>query len=224
MIDGTKNTPGGAQAVEQLGAMPAPEHGKATGTNELPPPLSPATSDDLMTTLSMLSMQQMHEERNAADMERIAASKAQEAAQAEKIAKMRELANDTFAEGVVEGALGGLGAVASGAGAISSFAGSTTACKLEEAIFTRRAKLLQAGSDAFNAGSKFGGAMAKADQENDRTDIAIADAALERSKAAVESAGTDRRRADDDMRETLNAIRQYLAAKSQLANAAIIKG
>jgi hypothetical protein len=58
----------------------------------------------------------------------------------------------------------------------------------------------------------------------DRADIAALDGDIDRAKSGVDAASTERRRADDDIRETINAIRQYLAAKSQLANAAILKG
>ena len=173
-----------------------------------------------MTALAMLSMQQLHEERCAADQQRIAAAKAQEEAQAEKISKMRELADDTFKEGVIEGVLGGVGAAASMGGAISTYEGAMASSP----ALTRDGRLFQAASDALNASSKLAGASAKADQENDRTDMGVADAAVDRAKAATDAASTTSRRAADDIRETLNAIRQYLAAKTQLANASIIKG
>lgn len=216
----SKTTSLSSGIVEPFGAMPKAEARASAPSGALPAPLSPASSDDLMTALAMLSMQQLHEERGAADQERNAAAKAHEEAQAEKISKMRKLADDTFKEGVIEGVLGGVGAAASMGGATSTYEGTMTSSP----ALTRDGKLLQAASDAVNASSKFGGASAKADQENDRTDTAVADASVERAKAAIDAASTSSRRASDDIRETLNAIRQYLAAKTQLANAAIIKG
>ncbi|MDB4938398.1 MAG: hypothetical protein JWP87_5370 [Labilithrix sp.] len=214
----------GAGEIAYAGETSIVRAAPACSADILPPPLTPATSDDLMTALTMLSMQQLHEERNAADQQRSAASKAQEEAQADKITKMRELAEDTFNQGLVEGVLGGLGAIASAASAVSGFAASTTSCGLEEASLARNGKLLQVTSDGLNAASKFGGASARTDQENDRTDMAVADAAIDRAKAATEAASTTSRRAADDLRETMNNLRQYLAAKIQLGNAMIIKG
>lgn len=187
-------------------------------------PLPAATGDDLMTALAMLTIRQKHDDRVAADHERLAGEKAQEEAQSRKIDKMRELANDTWTQGLVEGVLEGASAVATGASALQEFSASKQGCMLESAKLTRDAKLLDAGSKALMAASHLGGAFAKSAQEEDRRDMAIADRDVEHAKSAVDAASTAGRRADDDIRETLNAIRQYLAAKTQLANAAIIKG
>lgn len=220
MSVGAKPSAGAAD----LGAIDGNGPSPAEPSEALPRPLSPATSDDLMTALGMLSMQQRHEDRLLADQQRAAASKAQDEAHAEKIAKMRELADDTFKEGLIEGILGGASAIASAASAQVSYDGAMNDCHMQSERLTRNGKLLHSASEGFGAGSKLGGAMAKADQENDRTDMAIADAAIDRAKASVDSAASESRRAQEDIRETMNAIRQYLAAKSQLANAAIIKG
>ena len=128
---------------------PAPatcDGGEADAVETLPRPLSPATGDDLMTALAMLTIQQRHEQRIAADQQRAAASKAQEAANADKIGKMRELADDTFMEGVVSGALTGAAAAASAVSACDGYAAATTECQRESAELTRDAKLMSAGT------------------------------------------------------------------------------
>lgn len=187
-------------------------------------PLPASTGDDLMTALAMLTVKQKHQDRVAADAQRIAGEKAQEEAQSRKIDKMRELANDTWTQGLVEGVLEGASAIASGASALDDFAASKQSCALESAKLARDAKLLDAGSKGLMAASHLGSAFAKSAQEEDRRDMAIADRDVDRAKSTVDGASTASRRAEDDIRETLNAVRQYLAAKTQLANAAIIKG
>lgn len=192
--------------------------------------LPAATGDDLITALAMLTVKQKHDDRVAANHERLAGEQAQQEAQSRKIDKMRELAKDTWMQGLVEGVLEGASAVAMGASAVEEFSaatqpkGATDAMKLESAKLARNAKLLEAGSRGLTAASHFGGAMARSAQENDRKDMAIADRDVDHAKAAVDGASSAGRQADDDIRETLNAIRQYLAAKTALANAAIIKG
>ena len=47
---------------------------------------------------------------------------------------------------------------------------------------------------------------------------------IDRAKATVDGASGEGKRAQDDIRETINYVRQYLAAKSQAAQAAILKG
>lgn len=209
-------------AVEGAGATgPTVRTGEDT---TLPPPLSPASGDDLMTALAMLTIQQRHEQRVSADQQRAVAVKAQEEAQAEKIAKMRELADDTFMEGVVSGVLTGASAAASAGSACSNYASTTTDCGDQRDKLKLKAGILSATGAGFDGASKFAGASVKSDQDDDRADMAVADGAVERAKGAVDAASSEARKADEDARETMNAIRQYLAAKSQLANAAIIRG
>lgn len=206
------------------GASTAGPTARTSEDTTLPPPLSPASGDDLMTALAMLTIQQRHEQRVSADQQRAVAAKAQEEAQAEKISKMRELADDTFLEGVVTGALTGAAAAASAASACTEYSSTTTACGMQRDTLKRDAGILSATSRGFEGASKLAGASVKSDQDDDRADMAVADGAVERAKSAVDAASSEARKADEDARETMNAIRQYLAAKSQLANAAIIRG
>jgi hypothetical protein len=189
----------------------------------LPSPI--AAGDDMMTSLAILTMKSKQDERVASDKERVVAEKNQEAAEAAKIEKMRDLANDTFTQGLVEGVLDGASAGASAASAVDEYSGAIAPKgSLDAQQFTRDGKLLDAGSKALTATSRFGSAMARTAQEEDRKDMAVADHDVERAKSAVDSASTASRRAEDDIRETINAIRQYIAAKTQLANASIMKG
>ena len=214
----------------------------------LPAPFAVTAYDDLMTSLAVMMMRQKHEQRVTSDQQREVASKAQEEAHARKIANMRELADDTFMQGVLEGALEGAGAVATAASALTRFDGETkeaaakaldakSSNELSMADFihkaewakeskrlARDANLMDAASKGFAAGSRLGGASARSDQEHDREEIARAEADIDRAKSSVEAAGTEGRRAAEDIRETIGAIRQYLNAKTQLANAAIIRG
>ncbi|MDB4936748.1 MAG: hypothetical protein JWP87_3720 [Labilithrix sp.] len=193
-------------------------------------PLPAATADDLMTSISILTMKQKQNDRTAADQQRVQAEKNQEEAQAQKIEKMRELARDTFLEGLVSAVLEGASSAMAAASAVEEFNGkmlevnNSGELTQRSVALTRNGKLLEAGSRALSGSSRLGGAVAKSAQEDDRTDIALADRAVERAKSAVDAASTASRRAEDDIRETLNAVRQYLAAKTQAAQAGIIKG
>ena len=64
----SRTTSQSSGVVETFGAMPKAEVRSSADSRALPAPLSPATSDDLMTALAMLSMQQLHEERGAAEV------------------------------------------------------------------------------------------------------------------------------------------------------------
>ncbi len=201
-------------------------------------PLPASAGDDLMTSIALVGIKGKQNDRVAADQQRAAAEKTQEEAQARKIERMRELAKDTFMQGLLEGLMEGAGAVATAISAVDEFRSGTDGARATELgpgaeatllgkhsrSLARDAKLLDAASKGLSASSHLGSAVARAAQEDDRKDIAIADRDLDRAKGGVEAASTASRRADDDIRETLNNIRQYLAAKSQLANAAIIKG
>lgn len=220
--------------VSRTNSVPSPElEGSCVGPGPSASPLLPspiATGDDMMTSLAILLMKAKHEDRIASDNQRLVAENAQQRAEQTKIDKMRELAKDTFAQGLVEGVLEAASAAACAASAVDEFS-SATAVKapnneltLESRKLARDGKLLDAGSKALTATSRLGSGFARAGQEEDRRDMAIADRDVERAKSSVDAASTASRRADDDIRETLNAIRQYLAAKTQLANAAIIKG
>ncbi len=214
----------------------------------LPAPFAVNAYDDLMTSLAVMMMRQKHESRLSSDRGREAASKSQEEAHARKIASMRELADDTFMQGVLEGALEGAGAVATAASTLTRFDGEmkeAAASALdgkpsselsmgdlvrkaewakESKRLARDANLMEVASKGFGAASRLGGAWAKSEQERDREEIARADADIDRAKSAVEGAATEARRASEDIRETIGSIRQYLSAKTQLANAAIIRG
>ena len=202
-------------------------------------PLPAAAGDDLMTSIAILGMKAKQNDRVAADQQRIVSEKTQEEAQSRKIAKMREVADETFTQGLIEGVMEGASAACTAVSAVDEFnsrtdgaeaetleKGSAKATKLgkESRALARESKLFDAAGKGLSATARFGSACAKAAQEDDKADIAVADRDVDRAKAAVDAASAASRRADDDIRETLNNIRQYLAAKSQLANAAIIKG
>jgi hypothetical protein len=191
--------------------------------------LPASTGDDLMTSISILTMKQKQDDRVASDHQRVQAEKTQEEAQAQKIEKMRELAHDTFMEGVIGGLLEGASAAASAASAIKEFDGkmmdlSKDKITVPSLALARDAKLLEAASKSLSASAKLGTGLAKSAQDDDRTEIALADRAVERAKSAVDAASTASRRADEDIRDTLTAVRQYLAAKTQAAQAGILKG
>lgn len=196
----------------------------------LPAPDVTTSEDDALTALAIVMVQQKHAERLFNDRARDASAKAQEEAHERKIEKMHELADDTFSEGVVAGALEGAGAVASGISATKDFSATLSQFRhgseasMETATLIRDAKLLRAASEGFSAASRFGGSLAKASQERDREMMAIADKDLDGAKGALDSASTASSRAQEDIRSTIAALRQLMAARSQLANAAIIRG
>ncbi len=203
-----------------------------------PPALGACATDDLVTAIAVLQIKARHDERVASDQEKAAASKSQEEAQARKVEEMRKLADDTFAEGVVTGAFDCAAGVATAASAVTEFKADTkkaaaeadvakgqdaTALASSSRSLTRDAKLLDASAKGFSAASHFGGAVYKSDEENDRADTAQADADIDRAKSAAESAAAASRRADDDIRDTINAIRGYVEAKEQAERAALFR-
>lgn len=187
-------------------------------------PIPQFSGDDLETALAVLSMQARHDERVASDEQQRVASQAQEEAQARKIAKMRELADDELTQGLVEGILGGAAALASATGAVCELKEAITAVGAYKAGFKLQVGMYRAGSQALSAGQTMGGLFAKGAQDRDREDVAQAEADVERSKASAETAATVGKRAEDDVRETISAIRQYLAAKAQIGQSEIIRG
>lgn len=231
--------------AREPGDVQALAHGESKGARRaaeaelLPlPPFAVSQWDDLMTSLAVMMLRQKHDERVTSDQQSAAASKAQQDAHARKIGKMRELADDVFAQGLVEGALEGAAAVVTASSALARFEGETKEARAKarpsapeakslaerSTELLRNANLADAASKGLGAGSKLGGAWARRAQELDREAMAVADTDIDRAKSSAESASTASRRAYDDVRETIGAIRQYLGAKSQLANAALIRG
>lgn len=189
-------------------------------------------ADDVLVALAIVMVKQKKEERVAADRSMEASAKAQQAAQGRKIEKMHELADDTLMGGIVSGALEGASAIATGAGAVTKFSGEMTELKAgdsrelfqESKRLVRDAGLLDAVSKGFGATERFGGGLYKSAQERDRTQSAEADAAKDSAKASLDAAASAVNRANEDIRATIAALRQLIAAKTQLANAAIIRG
>jgi len=208
---------------------------------QLPDPFYPSGPpvEDAQTAIARLEIESSHENRASADAERAAGEKAQEAALAHKIDKMRELADDTFAQGIVEGAFQGLSAAAEVGSAAESFSSSMSEVSAKgvpersteamefgkaAAISARTSKLIDASSKAMSAAGTIWSAAEKSGQEHDRESIAVFDRDIDRAKATVDGASTQSKRTDDDVRQTMDALRQYIAAKSQAAQAAILKG
>jgi hypothetical protein len=195
-------------------------------------------TDDLQTALAVLMIRTSRDNRAVADKQQAASSKAQEEAHARKIDKMKELADDTYTQAIVDGVCQGVSAAAQAGSAGLSYSSSMDGIgsKLEDspmrsaelaqhaASVERTSKFLDAGGKLVSAGGVIGSGALKRAQEDDRKDMAIADRDIDRAKSAVEGASSDSKRAQDDERETINYIKQYLAAKTQAAQAAIIRG
>jgi hypothetical protein len=198
----------------------------APSTELLPAPNASFASgpDDVLVALAMAMVEQKKQERAGGDRSMQASAKAQEAAHARKIEKMHELADDTLMEGIVSGAFEGATAIASGLSAVTKFSADMSTDKDESSRLARNAGLFEASSKGFGATSKFGGSLCKSTQERDRSGIAEADAAKDSAKASLENAANTVSRATEDIRTTIASLRQLIAAKSQLANAAIIRG
>jgi hypothetical protein len=212
----------------------------ATTTTSLPPPGYPdgPPADDLQTALAVLMIETSRDRRRIADKQRDASAKAQEEAHATKIAKMRELADDTFTQGLVDGVFQGVSGAAQAGAACLSFsstikdisagpANAADRCSVlatEAAELSRASKLLDASSKLTSAAGTIWSAGMKSAQERDREAMAAADHDIDRAKGAVDGASTDSKRAQEDIRETINYVRQYLAAKTQAAQAGILKG
>ncbi|MBX3223780.1 MAG: hypothetical protein KF795_24925 [Labilithrix sp.] len=252
MTIGTMSGPHATAAIASTSMMENDSAVAEASGELLPTPFAVVAYDDLLTSLAVMMLRQKHEQRVTSDQQAVAAAKAQEEAHGRKIEKMRDLADHTFTQALVEGALEGAGAVAAGSSAICRFSGETkdAAAKafdakveagmtgdLSMADFAQKAELskasrelvrdanlLDAASKGFAATSKLGGGFARRDQDLDREAMAVADADIDRAKGSVDTASSASRRAVDDIRDTIGAIRQYLAAKTQLANAALIRG
>ena len=227
-----------------VGHIGTPSGARESGasTDLLPLPQCAMADDDVLVALAVMMVQQKKDERALEDRATAASSRAQEAAHARKIEAMHELADDTLMEGIVAGALEGAGAVASGVSAVTSFSSDLRALQAESMkidfrtkdfaapledqskALARNAKLLKTTSDGFGATARFGGAIVKSGEERDRSAIAEADAARDAAKASSESAAGAVSRANEDIRATIAALRQLMAAKAQMANAAIVRG
>jgi hypothetical protein len=188
----------------------------------LPEPFAANAYDDVFTSLAAYAMKMRHEQRAESDQERHDAMKEIDAATSQKIAEMHELAEDTFAQGLVEGLLEGAGALATGEGAVVQFRADTSTT--DKAALACEAGLLSSGAKGLSAASRLGGAIYHRDQELDREAIAVADARIDRAKSAEATAASDKQRAAEDVRDLLNAIRSYVEAKTRLAEAGVFKG
>lgn len=192
---------------------------------ELPNPLYPhgVPVDDLQMALAILQIDSRRDSRKAADVENASAAKAQDEAHARKIDKMRELADDTFSEALVDGVMKGISAAAEAGAACASFSSTRSEGSPAAATSARTSKLLEASSKASSATGTIWSGGIKSAMEHDREDMAIADRDVDRAKGRADGASAEIKRADDDIRETMNYIRQYVAAKEQLGQAAIMK-
>lgn len=207
---------------------------------QLPDPFYPngAPLVDIQTALLLLAVEASRDSRSSADAQRAAGEKAQEAAHARKIEKMRELADDTFAQAMVDGAFQGLSAAVQVGSAAASFSSATSDLKAKgaasladadllsraAAVSARTSKLLDASSKAMSAAGTIWSGAEKSAQEYDREGLAVIDHDIDRAKGAVDGASAQSKRADDDIHQTINSLREYIAAKSQAAQAAILKG
>jgi len=160
--------------------------------------------DDLQTALAVLTMELAREQRRAGDEQRDAAMKAQEDAHTRKIAKMHELADDTFAQGLVEGAAQATSALFTFDSARHGFkaaAADARGDKVAAAAHTQLSKIDDANGKLASAAGTIGGAALKAAQERDRADIAVIDREMDRAKADVDGASAQSKQAQDDIRD-----------------------
>jgi hypothetical protein len=192
---------------------------------------------DLETAIMMLAIESSRDSRANADAQRVAGEKAQETAHARKIDKMRELADDTFGAALVDGAFQGLSAAVQVGSAAASYSSATseldakkTPCLLQADKFGRDAataartsKLLDASSKVMSATGTIWSGAERAAQERDRTDLAVVDQDIDRAKSMVDGASAQSKHAQDDIHDVMSSLREYLAAKSQAAQAAILK-
>ena len=204
----------------------------------LPDPFYPSGPpvEDLQTAIAKLEIENSRENRASADADRAAAEKSQEDAHAKKIATMRELADDTFASAMVDGAFQGLSAAAQCGAAVESYSSTVQdlnakACpELSDAIgrsaavSARTSRLLDASSKATSAAGAIWSGAEKSAMEGDRADMAVFDQDIDRAKNRVDGAATQSKRADDDIHDTMAALKEYIAAKGQAAQAAVLKG
>lgn len=218
----------------------SPSSGAVSATSALPPSAyaSVPPVDDLQTALAVLTIETARDRRSVADKQRDAGAKAQEEAHGRKIEKMRDVADEAFTQGLVDGVFEGISGAAQAGAACLSFSSTmkdieakSTSCLVkserfarESAVAGRASRLLDASSRLTSASGKIWSAAAKSAQESSRADIAVIDQEIDRAKSGVEGASTESKRAQEDIRETINYVRQYLAAKTQAAQAAIIKG
>lgn len=241
----TGNQPVGS--VDEAGATAE----SASAQPILPEPFTPGATDDLMTALACLMMKSRNEDRKNADKQRAAAGKAADEAFDRKIDAMEELAKDTLTQGIVEGVVEGMSAAAEGVSAGLTYSADikgadatlekATAEPLDSGSITKQAMndhaalttkeaakerfrsgLVSASAKGLSASGKFGGAVAKSAQEEDRKDQAIAERDVDKAKANAESAATEAKRAQDDIKETMQLIRGYIASKTAMQGAGVL--
>ncbi len=202
------------------------------------PPMGPVPSDDLETALSILMIENLREQRSMGDAERAEAMRSQEEAFGRKIEKMRELAEDTFAQGLGDGlfqiASAGMQAGAAKVGYDGAHAeiekelaepkALKTRWAENAALLSRNSRLLDAGAKGVSGAGAIATAATRAAIERDRTHIAQIEHDIDRAKSTVDGCSSTVKRAEDDIRETMAFVKQYLAAKAQTAQAAIIRG
>lgn len=200
-------------------------------------PASGAT-DDLQTALAVLAVELARQQKRAGDTQREAAMKSQEEAHARKIEKMRELADDTFLQGLFEGAAQVTSATLQIGGAVHGFEGAKAELDARDAgsgalargygvraaVETRASRFYEASSKVASAAGTLGGTTLKAAQDRDRADLAVIDRDVDRAKSDVDGASAQSKEAEDDIRQAMDFIRQYIATKTQTAQAAIMKG
>ena len=248
MSDMTVGRATGSQAVGSMEETGATAEG-ALAQPLLPEPFTPGATDDLMTALACLMMKARNEARKNADNQRAAAGKAADEAFERKIDAMEDLAKDTLAQGIVEGVVEGLSAAAEGVSAAMTYSADTKnalAGQLENQAKTfdahsaknalneasgisreaakekLRAGVMSASAKGLGASGKLGGAVAKSAQEDDRKDQAIAERDIDKAKSNGESAGTEAKRAQDDIKETMQLIRGYIASKTAMQGANVL--
>ncbi len=223
MSDGRNVGSAGSKPITAVGGAPGEGSSAPVAEGSMLPPAPRVVPEDLVAALAMMTIEQKRNERANADKQRIASEKAQEEAHAAKIERMTQLAKDTFRQAVVEGVCEGFSAVADAVSAYKGYEGAITP-GADGKKMEATGKYWGVASKSTNIVSKFAAGRAKAAQEEDRRDMAICDAALDRAKRAVDAAAGAAKEAQDDINQTINAIRSYLAAKTQLGQAAIIRG
>jgi hypothetical protein len=222
----TQTAPTNAATSVQINTDPASsERPQAVPNGALPDPFYPNGVPllDLQTALAVLTIEAARDNRKLADTERAGAAKAQDDAQGRKIGKMHELADDNLSGAIIEGAFQGLSAAASVGSACMGFSSAMNEGSAGAAAM-RSSKLFDAGGKASTATGTIWSGVAKSAADHDREEMAIADRDIDRAKSTVDGASTDSKRADDDIRDTMNYIRQYVSAKEQLGQASILKG